>query len=934
MKGLITFKSLGTLGWMAVTIILCGGALAQTPSLDGYLGEYGSLDAFDDSTWFAADDTPGDECIPGTGSGPPAGARGFDDLAPDSAFNIGRVCLVYYDHVMNPDGSQGALFVGLELPPSRDRNLTVPFDSDGDGDPTNDRGIEYYRVIIDFDTGLPGTGRPVEDPCDPNGMEVIPFPQDMDPDNPELDPDTGMKLRNRGEYDFVLVSANGAIPDPGVPARRLPACRNGDPTGLCILTSPPGGDVSFSLGQEVENNTYTTGHVEFRIPFTRSTDAIRVLVIAESRGDNQQADIAGASILFPNIPTAYYVSSQTATAAADHDGDQDIDEDDACLAPQTNASNSFQALAGSSVFLHSSVSNVSTNLVPATITNINLNTVPVGTDGSQCPLDPTLGTSEIGSFRTLLNGTKLPAPAGPNMILMPNRERVLDRVQTINEPIRSCLAFSGVYPDFLRHSIFDNALIDIVQPAVDLTILVDDDPVFDDPGDLTPPAQTLTLNSRTFPLELTYFFVVTNIGETTLTDFSLTSDLPLALDLRGSDDLCPQGSADGECPPSIVLQRSLPIGSQQDCDDLDRMDGISDGRIVVEAEFRSRVKIDEFGQPSFLRASDGMEVPSYRQSVRSSASVFCECPGAVSFDSDRFGEPLDVLTDVSGAMLEDLGIRIQGTAGSNGSPGVFTNLPGPLGSDNDDLVSVSGNYITTLSDQNRPQQSDYGTLCIDFVDPLTHDPVTVCQAQLTFLDVEESLGQIIAYSGPGCTGNILDIGTTADNGTDDNAINGNQDEVTVGEPGSTLAIASLEVRFGSRFDSAAVDHLCFERTNSALITTTLALDDGIQPGGEGIPLLVFARNLGQTDFTGHVLPYVVLNPRNPWEREMWIGEPVSLRIPAASSRKRQLNIPLPFEVDVIHGRTPVMMGHVFCNREGRVLSKTRMSLVLGDRGNY
>src|SRR5262249_47313233 len=150
----------------------------------------------------------------------------------------------------------------------------------------------------------------------------------------------------------------------------------------------------------------------------------------------------------------------------------------------------------------------------------------------------------------------------------------------------------------------------------------------------------------------------------------------------------------------------------------------------------------------------------------------------------------------------------------------FTNRQGPPGSETDDLIPVSGpNFATTLSDPGDLNSSDYGAICVDFVDPILHLPRTVEYAEVWFLDVEDSIGRLGAFPATGCSGHRIQVAETTEDGDK------SQVRVSVGAVGSGAEIGSMLIEFGDSSDSAAVDQLCFEFTGSRV-----TIDDGMPKG--------------------------------------------------------------------------------------------------------
>ncbi len=302
-------------------------------------------------------------------------------------------------------------------------------------------------------------------------------------------------------------------------------------------------------------------------------------------------------------------------------------------------------------------------------------------------------------------------------------------------------------------------------------------------------------------------------------------------------------------------------------------------------------------------------------------------PQFVTFDTDAEEDEIPQLTDISGSALQDQGIRLEGTSGINGAAGVYTNRTGPSGSGSDDLIPISfPNFITTLADPGNPENSDYGSITIDFVDQLTHLPRPVVLAELFYLDVEDSIGSLTAFAAPGATGNILDVATTANNPS------GSQFRIAAGGRLTRLRILSVRADFGNGDDSAAIDQLCYEYSPPQISIT----DDfdpeqvlEVSPGRE-FPLTIEVANTTQERFLGTFLLYLVLSPFEPSERQVRLVSSRDFNLPPDAQVSRTRNYVIPEAFGETHMGEQIQLAHYICSRDMVVQSETKETLVLVD----
>ena len=276
----------------------------------------------------------------------------------------------------------------------------------------------------------------------------------------------------------------------------------------------------------------------------------------------------------------------------------------------------------------------------------------------------------------------------------------------------------------------------------------------------------------------------------------------------------------------------------------------------VEVTFRWSPGVSQVGTHVISFVANDDFAQSHCQVVINVSS----CSNVVGFDQDAAGRAIAPGTDVSTGMLLDLGVKLDGRSRDTDSPGVFALTQGPPGSETDDIVPVSGpNFITTLGDPDDRTTSDYGSICFDFVDPVTHQPRTVEFAEIWFLDLEDSVGMVRAFSGPFCSGDQLFRNRISEQG------DRSQTRVGVGAIGSGFRIASMRVEFGDSSDSAALDSLCFEPTGSRV-----TVEDGRDPGtvisvspGQLVDLGLRVENHTPDDFPAVYEMSVLLQPDDP-----------------------------------------------------------------------
>jgi hypothetical protein len=287
-------------------------------------------------------------------------------------------------------------------------------------------------------------------------------------------------------------------------------------------------------------------------------------------------------------------------------------------------------------------------------------------------------------------------------------------------------------------------------------------------------------------------------------------------------------------------------------------------------------------------------------------------PRSVTFDVDPGGMALPAGTNVGGNTLQDQGVRMAGFSGVNGNPGVFTNRTGPPGTDTDDLIPQTGlNFITTLADPGNMTDSEHGTVIFDFVDPVSHLRRNIELAELYFLDVEDSVARLTAYSDPGGTGTVLDSATTQNN------LSGSQVRLQVGRRFGGFTIGSIRADFGDNNDSAALDSLCFE-FHPGRVGITDDMDDslatGIRPGDDMVMNLSIVNREAER-FVGTFVVVAVMNSDDPYHRRVRIVSTENFNIAGDATLERQVSYRVPMAWGMRNLGRNLQIGHYLCDRD-------------------
>ncbi len=313
---------------------------------------------------------------------------------------------------------------------------------------------------------------------------------------------------------------------------------------------------------------------------------------------------------------------------------------------------------------------------------------------------------------------------------------------------------------------------------------------------------------------------------------------------------------------------------------------------------------------SFLEVRD-----DGRGTGRAITFVLDTCGGerdCVTFDFDTDFRVLGPGVDVSGNFFQAFGIRLSGRSDATLSPGVFTNRQGAPGTETDDLIPISGNFVTTLAVPGDLASSDFGEICVDFVDPSTFMPRPVEYAEVTFLDVEDSTGVMTAYSRPGCAGEVLFRSTVSNRG------NGSQAKVSVGRLGSAgeISIGSVKIEFGDASDSAAIDQLCFVFT-----ANRVGVDNDLPPEtviaaspGSTVDLTLRMTQYRDWPFDGYYATIGILRPDSP-RRIVKTIETVPITLPPRQAVFKTSRFRIPERWGIRNVGKTVAFGQVLCDRE-------------------
>lgn len=305
---------------------------------------------------------------------------------------------------------------------------------------------------------------------------------------------------------------------------------------------------------------------------------------------------------------------------------------------------------------------------------------------------------------------------------------------------------------------------------------------------------------------------------------------------------------------------------------------------------------------------------SGRGTGRALTFVLDSCGGllnCVTFDFDPNFNVIPPGVDVGGNFFQAFGVRLAGKSNETGFPGVFTGRQGLPGSETDDIVPVSGNFVSSRRAAG-DLSSDYGEICVDFVDPTTFMPRPVEYAEITFLDVEDSTGTITAYSRPGCAGSVIDTASVSNRG------DRSQAKASVGEIGTAgrISIGSVRIRFGDSSDSAAIDQLCFSFTANRIgvendVTAGATLE--ARPGGF-VDLTLRMVHYRDYEFDGYFATVGIVRPESP-RRMVRTIETAPIHLPPRTDvfRTSRFVIPEAWGLRNI-GRT-IAFGQVVCDLE-------------------
>ncbi|MBI1850232.1 MAG: hypothetical protein HYR85_07790 [Planctomycetes bacterium] len=479
------------------------------------------------------------------------------DVARPSGFNIAAI---KQDSFSEVDG--GSLFIGIQLPvfpTAADPDHPTerkPFDVDDDDD--------AFQVSTTFPAGI-------SDRCPELYVIEITLNRLGGP-NVFTAPGTG-----QSRFLFAVGDRRGRPPQSPAPAVLIQ-----DPVvlrGLNRLVNvggpfeasdplPRDSDVFFGLGPPLRNGT-PSGQVEFEItelgelydiygPITFRAAAVSA---CQMSAVNQIFGIIPADTPFIGL-----VVDKKVACARDNDGNGVVDASEALATPFNDFSRSAVAIPGASVFYRVIVQGA--GLTP--VTDISVNDPFLNPSGGDI-------TGQFDAARLQSLGYSEQVAAG--------------FLKSIDSDFVNTVTATGLVrpspldpPQALTAS--SQATVDVRNPGVRSSVLIDDDSTFDDPSDSTPPTRGFDLFGRTFPVSLTVFLVVTNSGQVDLADLSVRSP---ALESRGFVPPPPFPLAAGT---ERQIPFTLTIANATDCTSLDGADGARDGVVEVTATTAGHVRND------------------------------------------------------------------------------------------------------------------------------------------------------------------------------------------------------------------------------------------------------------------------------------------------------------------------------------------------------
>lgn len=254
--------------------------------------------------------------------------------------------------------------------------------------------------------------------------------------------------------------------------------------------------------------------------------------------------------------------------------------------------------------------------------------------------------------------------------------------------------------------------------------------------------------------------------------------------------------------------------------------------------------------------------------------------GKVSWDRDSDGALLVEDSNVeTGMNFADQGILVLGIS-DTGNPGAFVNDysddPTTL-----DLNPNNGDFLPdpyVLQTKSAPgtDDSDAGLLTIQFISPLSGDPVAAHYASVRVIDMEDAASRGNGYVDFNTTAGVCTVNLVV--GAD-----GNIQDVSKGAPAGAIEIDSFDVKTGDQDDSAAIDLVCW--TYWEQIPTVFRFDGNVVPEEDAVIYVGSPGNPAITDLSREFAA-----PQNPefegrrTRLEVWAGvNPRRTRKPIGSA---------------------------------------------------
>lgn len=218
--------------------------------------------------------------------------------------------------------------------------------------------------------------------------------------------------------------------------------------------------------------------------------------------------------------------------------------------------------------------------------------------------------------------------------------------------------------------------------------------------------------------------------------------------------------------------------------------------------------------------------------------------GKVSWDRDSDGALLVEDSNVeTGMNFANQGILVLGIS-DTGNPGAYVNDY----SDDPTTLDLNPNggdfladpYVLQTKSGANMDDSDAGLLTIQFVSPITGDPVSAHYASVRVVDMEDA-----ADRGNGYVDFNTDMGVNTVNLV--NGADGNLQDVSQGAPAGDINIDSFDVKTGDTDDSAAIDLVCW--TYWEEIPTLFQFDGNVVPAENPVIYVGTPGNPAVTDLS-------------------------------------------------------------------------------------